>query len=37
MAGEARLREVIAGAGFTVVRRIRAESAPFTILLEIRP
>jgi len=37
MAGESRLREVVADAGFTGVRRIRAQSAPFTILLEVRP
>ncbi len=37
MAGEARLREVIAEAGFGTVRRIEAPSAPFTILLEVRP
>ncbi len=37
MAGESRLREVIAEAGFTRIRRIHAESAPFTILLQVRP
>jgi SAM-dependent methyltransferase len=37
MAGESRLREVVADAGFTRIRRIQAQSAPFTILLEVRP
>jgi SAM-dependent methyltransferase len=37
MAGESRLREVVADAGFTRIRRIQAQSAPFTILFEVRP
>jgi SAM-dependent methyltransferase len=37
MAGEARLREVLAAGGFTRVRRIALEAAPFNIVLEARP
>jgi len=37
MAGEARLRQVLADGGFTRVRRLPAELAPFNILLEARP
>ncbi len=37
MAGEARLREVLAAGGFTRVRRIAQEAAPFNIVLEARP
>ncbi|GAA2744251.1 class I SAM-dependent methyltransferase [Kitasatospora cinereorecta] len=37
MAGEARLREVLAAAGLTRVRRIAQDSAPVNIVLEARP
>ncbi|MER7769556.1 methyltransferase domain-containing protein [Kitasatospora sp. NPDC096140] len=37
MAGEARLREVLAAGGLTRVRRIAEDSAPLNILLEARP
>ncbi|MFF7994487.1 methyltransferase domain-containing protein [Kitasatospora xanthocidica] len=37
MAGEARLREVLAAGGFTRVRRVAQDSAPLNILLEARP
>lgn len=37
MAGEARLRQVLAEAGFTRVRRVAATAAPFNIVLEARP
>ncbi|MFJ8623033.1 methyltransferase domain-containing protein [Kitasatospora sp. NPDC093550] len=37
MAGEAKLREVLAAGGLTRVRRIAQESAPVNIVLEARP
>src|SRR5690606_14231588 len=37
MAGEARLRQVLAEGGLGSVRRLPAEIAPFNILLEARP
>ena len=37
MAGEARLRQVLAEAGYTRVRRVAQEAAPFNIVLEARP
>jgi hypothetical protein len=37
MAGEARIRQVLADAGYTRVRRVAAEAAPFNIVLEARP
>jgi len=37
MAGEARIRQVLADAGYTRVRRVAAEAAPFKIVLEARP
>ena len=37
MAGEARLRQVLAEAGFTRVRRVAQQAAPFNIVLEARP
>jgi SAM-dependent methyltransferase len=37
MAGEARLRQVLADGGLTRVRRLPADIAPFNILLEARP
>jgi len=37
MAGEARLRQVLAEAGYTRVRRVAREAAPFNIVLEARP
>jgi ubiquinone/menaquinone biosynthesis C-methylase UbiE len=37
MAGETRLREVLAEAGFTRVRRVATDAAPFNIVLEARP
>ena len=36
MAGEARLRQVLAEAGYARVRRVAQESAPFNIVLEAR-
>jgi ubiquinone/menaquinone biosynthesis C-methylase UbiE len=36
MAGEARLRQVLAEAGYTRVRRVAQEAAPFNIVLEAR-
>ncbi|GGP89880.1 class I SAM-dependent methyltransferase [Streptomyces melanogenes] len=37
MAGEARLRDVLAAGGLTRIRRIAQESAPVNIILEARP
>jgi ubiquinone/menaquinone biosynthesis C-methylase UbiE len=37
MAGETRIRQVLADAGFTRVRRVAQEAAPFNIVLEARP
>ena len=37
MAGEARIRQVLAEAGYTRVRRVAVEAAPFNIVLEARP
>jgi SAM-dependent methyltransferase len=37
MVGEARLRQVLAEAGYTRVRRVAREAAPFNIVLEARP
>lgn len=37
MAGETRLRQVLAGAGYTRVRRVAPEAAPFNIVLEAKP
>ena len=37
MAGETRLRRVLAEAGYTGVRRVAQETAPFNIVLEARP
>jgi ubiquinone/menaquinone biosynthesis C-methylase UbiE len=37
MAGETRIREVLADAGYTRIRRVAAEAAPFNIVLEARP
>ena len=37
MAGESRLRQVLAEAGFSRVRRVAKETAPFNIVLEARP
>jgi ubiquinone/menaquinone biosynthesis C-methylase UbiE len=37
MAGEARIRQVLADAGYTRVRRVAHENAPFNIVLEARP
>jgi ubiquinone/menaquinone biosynthesis C-methylase UbiE len=37
MAGETRLRQVLAEAGYTRVRRVAQEAAPFNIVLEARP
>jgi SAM-dependent methyltransferase len=37
MAGETRLRAVLAEAGYTRVRRVAQEAAPFNIVLEARP
>jgi ubiquinone/menaquinone biosynthesis C-methylase UbiE len=37
MAGETRIRQVLADAGYTGVRRVAAEAAPFNIVLEARP
>jgi hypothetical protein len=37
MAGETRVREVLVEAGFTAVRRVAHEAAPFNIVLEARP
>jgi len=37
MAGEARLREVLAQAGFTRVDRVAADAAPLNIILVARP
>ena len=37
MAGEARLRQVLAEAGYTRVRRVAQQAAPFNIVLEARP
>jgi ubiquinone/menaquinone biosynthesis C-methylase UbiE len=36
MAGEARLRQVLAEAGYTRVRRVAQDAAPFNIVLEAR-
>jgi ubiquinone/menaquinone biosynthesis C-methylase UbiE len=36
MAGEARLRQVLADAGYTRVRRVAQQAAPFNIVLEAR-
>ena len=36
MAGETRIRQVLADAGYTWVRRVAAEAAPFNIVLEAR-
>ena len=36
MAGEARIRQVLADAGYSRVRRVAAEAAPFNIVLEAR-
>ena len=36
MAGEARLRQVLAKAGYTRVRRVAQEASPFNIVLEAR-
>jgi len=37
MAGEARLRQVLAEAGYGTVRRVAQQAAPFNIVLEARP
>jgi ubiquinone/menaquinone biosynthesis C-methylase UbiE len=37
MAGETRIRQVLADAGYTRIRRVAAEAAPFNIVLEGRP
>jgi len=37
MAGQARIRQVLAEAGYTWVRRVAREAAPFNIVLEARP
>jgi SAM-dependent methyltransferase len=37
MAGEARLRQVLTEAGYTCVRRVAQQAAPFNIVLEARP
>jgi ubiquinone/menaquinone biosynthesis C-methylase UbiE len=37
MAGEARIRQVLADAGYTQVRRVAQQAAPFNIVLEARP
>jgi ubiquinone/menaquinone biosynthesis C-methylase UbiE len=37
MAGEARIRQVLADAGYTRVRRVAQDAAPFNIVLEARP
>src|SRR6266567_8276697 len=37
MAGEARIRRALADAGYTRVRRVAQEAAPFNIVLEARP
>jgi len=37
MAGETRIRRVLADAGYTRVRRVAQEAAPFNIVLEARP
>jgi hypothetical protein len=37
MAGETRIRQVLAGAGYTRVRRVARDAAPFNIVLEARP
>jgi SAM-dependent methyltransferase len=37
MAGEARLRRVLADAGYSRVRRVAREAAPFNIVLEAKP
>jgi hypothetical protein len=37
MAGETRIRQVLADAGYTRIRRVAAEAAPFNIVLEARP
>jgi ubiquinone/menaquinone biosynthesis C-methylase UbiE len=37
MAGEARLRQVLADAGYTRVRRVAEQAAPFHIVLDARP
>jgi ubiquinone/menaquinone biosynthesis C-methylase UbiE len=37
MAGEARLRQVLTEAGYTRVRRVAQQAAPFNIVLEARP
>ena len=37
IAGEARLRQVLAEAGYTRVRRVAQQAAPFNIVLEARP
>jgi len=37
MAGETRIRQVLADAGCTRVRRVAQEAAPFNIVLEARP
>ena len=37
MAGEARIRQVLAAAGYTRVRRVAEDAAPFNIVLEARP
>ncbi|HKR71241.1 MAG TPA: class I SAM-dependent methyltransferase [Streptosporangiaceae bacterium] len=37
MAGESRLRQVLADAGYTRVRRVAEDAAPFNIVLEARP
>ena len=37
MAGETRIRQVLAGAGYTRISRVAAEAAPFNIVLEARP
>jgi hypothetical protein len=37
MAGEARLRQVLADAGYSHVRRVARQEAPFNIVLEAKP
>jgi ubiquinone/menaquinone biosynthesis C-methylase UbiE len=37
MAGEARIRQVLAAAGYTQVRQVAEDAAPFNIVLEARP
>jgi ubiquinone/menaquinone biosynthesis C-methylase UbiE len=37
MAGETRIRQVLADAGYTRVRRVAQDAAPFNIVLEARP